>query len=132
MGMGGGATSSLPPTHRRLGLSQGFPCMRSSGKGDGLVDAQHRGGLCSDSPPLPDKREEFNGPGEQEEKKICREEGGIRQRIDNNRSANNGQAPVMHKSHPRAAFILGQLSVRKAHSPQTSGTAEDKGDEKEY
>lgn len=34
----------------------------------------------------------------------------------------------MNKSDLRADFLLGQLSIPKAHSPQILGTAEDKGD----
>lgn len=35
----------------------------------------------------------------------------------NNRSANNGQDPVIHKRDPKATFILGHLNVPEAHSP---------------
>lgn len=63
-------------------------------------------------------------------------EGGLREGGDkgstNNRSANNGQDPVIHKRDPKGTFILGHLSVPGAHSPRTSRTAEDKGDGKEY
>lgn len=42
---------------------------------------------------------------------------GIRQRIGNNRSANNGQDQGMHKSDRRAAFVLGQPSGPKIARP---------------
>jgi len=48
-------------------------------------DVQHREGPSSGSP-LPDKREEFTGPGGEKDLPG----GQMRQRIDNNRSANNG------------------------------------------
>lgn len=132
----GGATSSLPPTHGDLGLSLGFPCMQSSGKGDGVVMLSTEGAHVHVHPLCQTRRRNSTGPRE-EEKKICRSRGvcvwgEMRQRIDNNRSANNGQDQVMHKSDPRAAFVLSQLIVPKAHSPQTSGAAEDKWGAKEY
>ena len=40
-----------------------------------------------------------------------------------------GRSSLMHKSDPQAAFVLGQLSVPEAYSPQTSRLAEDKGKE---
>lgn len=135
---------SLQPTE--VWASAGFFLHEKLREGRWGGDAQHREDLCSDSPPLSDKTGKFNRPGEKErEKKIWL--GGVggcagvwtgavggllRQRIDKNRSTNNGQDPVMHKSNPRAAFDLGQLSVPRVHSPQTSGTSEDKEDGKEY